>query len=611
MAIALSAMLTSITRKLALHFNFVAKPSEDRWHKKPTALMGGVAIYGAFIIAYFALTRFHGQTLSLVLLASSLFFLGLYDDFFTLKPHIKLIAQIFVAALLIKFGFLLPLTQITALNQVITIFWIVGITNAFNLLDNMDGLSAGIGTIACIFSFLLVVLIDPELILKPTSLVGQQLHLQSLSQTSIILAGALIGFLFYNFNPASIFMGDAGSLFLGFLVSGLTIADVGRKVPVHLFFVLLIPALILIIPIFDTSLVTIMRKFNGKAISQGGRDHSSHRLVTMGFSERKAVIVLYTLAFASGCVALVVRKLSAYYGYFIVPLFILIMALLGIYLARVNAYPSEKLKEGKAKGSFTLLLGNLTYKRRIFEVFLDLGLIVLAYYGAYILRYEGEALTTSLNIFLKVLPIIIACKISAFLAMGVYRGSWRYLGVGDMRTFIKAVTLGSMLSIFVCYLIYRLEGFGRSIFVIDWLLLFSLMIGTRFSYRFFLYFTKYHSAEGDPVVIYGAGDGGELALRELLNNRELGLYPIGFVDDDPMKKGLKIHGYTVLGNVNALKEIVHKQKVDKVLVACRMLSDKNRRRLLELCRENDLEINRIRIEFSRIAMGHDQEKDDG
>jgi len=580
-----SIVLTPLVRRAAIHFNFIAKPKADRWHTKPTAMLGGIAIFLSYSIAFLIFFNSDREILALVGCASCMFLIGLYDDIRDLKPHVKLIGQILVALALIKFGFILQWTGITGLDIIITLLWIVGITNAFNLLDNMDGLSAGIALIASLFCYILFLLC----------------RIDSMALTTAIFAGTLLGFLFYNFNPASIFMGDSGSLFLGLMMSGLTLGGVAKRYPLHVGFILFIPVLILIIPIFDTSLVTIMRRFNGKAISQGGRDHTSHRLVTLGFSERKAVIILYILAAFSGIIAMLVRMLHREVGFFIVPLFLIVLALISVYLGRVNVYYSkERLQAERSKHPITVVLTEFTYKRRIFEILLDIGLIVLAYYGAYILRFEGRELQLSLPTFLHSLPIIIACKVLSLQISGVYRGVWRYASVSDFQVFFRATALGSLLALVICFLIYRLEGFSRSVFLIDWLLLFTLLFGARFSFRIFHFIARSHSTGGERILIYGAGDGGELALRELINNQDLALMPVGFLDDDPMKRHVKIHGLPVLGDIGQIEKIILREEISKVLVSCRSLQPKNRDRLIEVCERHNVNINRITIEFTRL-----------
>ena len=215
----------------------------------------------------------------------AVFVIGLVDDILLLKPASKLVSQIAVAALLVYFGFRLHWLESRLLDSVLTMVWVVGLTNAFNFLDNMDGLCAGIALIVAIMllaGFWTGVSREnaaPEMTLLAT------------------LAGAAAGFLVFNFPPASIFMGDSGALLFGFSLAALTLGQEGvRASRSDVLSVIAGPAFVLLIPIFDTTLVTVARLLSGRSPAKGGRDHSSHRLVAIGLSERDAVLVLWGLA---------------------------------------------------------------------------------------------------------------------------------------------------------------------------------------------------------------------------------------------------------------------------------------------------------------------------
>ena len=281
---AVSAALVPLCRTIALTRGYVARPRKDRWNKRPTALFGGVAI----AVTVLGLATAAGDLLALALpLIGGLliFIVGVTDDIHSLKPTTKLIAEIALAAMFVFFGERLRWTDLPAVDMLLTMVWLVGVTNAFNLLDNMDGLCAGIAIIAG--AALLVGLVGrPE--------VGPEMRYLA------ILLGATSGFLIYNAYPASIFMGDAGSLFLGLTLAALTLTAGG---PAHdrsrILSIVGAPMLVLLIPIFDTTFVTVSRLLSGRPVSRGGRDHSSHRLVAIGLSERSAVRVLWALAAAA------------------------------------------------------------------------------------------------------------------------------------------------------------------------------------------------------------------------------------------------------------------------------------------------------------------------
>jgi UDP-GlcNAc:undecaprenyl-phosphate GlcNAc-1-phosphate transferase len=269
---------------------------------------------------YLLFVPFTRESTVIVAGSSLLFFVGLIDDILHIKPYQKLIGQFIGVAVIIGFGLVLPWTNSEIFNIAITAFWLIGITNAINLLDNMDGLAAGISAVAA-FSLAL-----------GFSASGQPVELLLIS----IFIGALIGFLVYNFNPASIFMGDCGSMFVGFfLASSVLLNQVGGRSR-GVVSILAVPALILFVPIFDTTFVTVLRKLWGRKASQGGRDHTSHRLVALGLSERAAVLMLYGFALLAGFISLLVRELQPTQSIALIAFFVLVLTIIGVYLSKVK-----------------------------------------------------------------------------------------------------------------------------------------------------------------------------------------------------------------------------------------------------------------------------------
>jgi UDP-GlcNAc:undecaprenyl-phosphate GlcNAc-1-phosphate transferase len=509
----------------------------------------------SFIFGYYASIK---PLLPLALGGMAIFILGLVDDLFNINPQHKLVGQVIIASVLVIFGFQVNWFESMTANLVISIFWIVGITNAFNLLDNMDGLSAGIAFIAGLFLFLSQVAS------------GLQSIIPAVLFLSVFL-GALLGFLIYNFYPASIFMGDSGSLLIGFLLAGLTTEASGLMVGPqsgHLVFVLAIPILILFIPILDTAFVSLMRKLSGRPISRGGQDHSSHRMVAIGFPERTAVLMLYGFAGVSGLLAMAVTRLSLGVSLVLVVIYLLFIIFFWINLARVKVYPEESILSEVKKGKLTPILIEITYKRRLFEVLLDLILIPLAYWSSYLLRFEGSAYGANFPIFLKSLPIVVACQLFCFFLLGVYRGIWQYVGMRDVITYVKAITVGTVFSVLVNLGIYRFMSFSRTVFVIYWMILIALVTASRFSYRLISEATPKNSMNrGQRALIYGAGAGGQLVMQEIERNENLSLALVGFIDDDIRKQSKRFLGYPVFGGKDRLNEIVDRYQISEVIIS--------------------------------------------
>ena len=301
-ALVLAIGATPIARRIALRLGVIDQPNARKIHINPIPLLGGVAIYGSFIAALLLFgNRYRlNELISILVGASLMSFLGMWDDRRSMHPLLKLLGQFLAASILVLTGVRIGTFSWEVLNIAITVGWIVVITNSLNLLDNMDGLSGGIGATAAIFFLLLAAMNDQYLV----------------GALSAALVGACLGFLVYNFNPASIFMGDAGSLFLGFIL-----AAVGIKLrfPEGVQIVTwMVPVLILGLPLFDTALVIISRLRRGfNPLTTPGKDHTSHRLVAMGYTRREAVLICYLVSAGLGVVALFITQANILEGYIV------------------------------------------------------------------------------------------------------------------------------------------------------------------------------------------------------------------------------------------------------------------------------------------------------
>ncbi|MCW3101017.1 MAG: undecaprenyl-phosphate alpha-N-acetylglucosaminyl 1-phosphate transferase [Chthonomonadaceae bacterium] len=297
----ISTALTQLVIVAAHKFKLIAKPKADRWHQTPTALFGGVAIVTAFLlVSGCVLARYMPprsyELVGLFVGGIFLFALGVRDDAIPLNPLVKLLGQVMsVTPFLIGMG-LAHNSPLYVFAMPAVLLWMVALTNAFNLLDNMNGLSAG--TAAAVSGVLSLYAFEHGDLL--------------IGLFSALLSACCLGFLYFNCRfatPARIFMGDCGSMFLGYMLAGLTILGVVRPQSAPLAS-LTIPFLLMTLPIFDTLLVIVRRKQEGRAISQGGKDHSSHRLVYSGLSQKQAVFALYTVSVLCGGIALLCERLN-------------------------------------------------------------------------------------------------------------------------------------------------------------------------------------------------------------------------------------------------------------------------------------------------------------
>lgn len=580
-AFAIAAIVTPMVRAIARRAGAVAQPKSDRWHTKPTAMFGGAAIFIAVVTSVLLFVPHSRDRWTVIAASAALFAVGMVDDILQIKPYQKLIGQLLGASGVVYLGLVLPWTGSFALNMMITFLWLIGITNAVNMLDNMDGLAAGVSAIAAFFLALNFYI---------NGQTGEALMLCA-------FAGALLGFLLYNHHRASIFMGDCGSMFVGFFLSSSALlasfGGGGRSRSVVA--VLAVPVLVLVIPIFDTTFVTLMRKMAGRAASQGGRDHTSHRLVALGLSERSAVWMLYAFALLAGTLAMIVRQVPLDVSVATIIGFVVVLTFLGVHLGRVRVYEETEIAAAREKPIVAFLV-DLSHKRRVFEVALDVVLIVLAYYATHVLLFGPVSNAQQWALFLKTVPAVVFVQLATFLATGVYRGIWRYASLADVAVYARAVVFGEVATILTVVFLFHHMAFVRSIFVLDALILMTLVTTSRFAFRLLRkLFPAPHSRTGRRVLIYGAGDAGELLYRELNNNPALNSVAVGFIDDDPRKTGKLLHGLRVYGGNGSIGDICRSQRVEAVVLSTWKLTLARVREVAMQCAAEGVAVERMDI----------------
>jgi len=315
----ITLLATPQIKKLAFRAGAVSVPNHRSVHTKPMPLWGGLAIFIGFIVVYLVTAILSGYyemdaLVGMVGGGTLIVAVGLLDDRFDLSPKLKLLGQLAAAAVVVASGLYIEYIQLPFgdaivvkpwIGMLITVFWIVGVTNAINLIDGLDGLSAGVSAIATITILILSIMMENW----PAALL------------CVTLLGGMIGFLRYNFHPASIFMGDTGALFLGFSLA--TLAIMGFKTSTVMSF--LVPVLILGVPLSDTLLAIIRRKLNHKPISAADKGHLHHCLMNMGFSMRKTVLIIYGISALFGMCAIFLSQTSQWGAIIIVTLVVLLM----------------------------------------------------------------------------------------------------------------------------------------------------------------------------------------------------------------------------------------------------------------------------------------------
>ena len=584
LALGVSLALTPICRFVARRLGFVAQPKEDRWHRQPTALFGGVAIVVPTLAAGLAIHP-SIELWELLVCGVVIAAFGLVDDVLALKASTKLVVQISIASMLVFFGYRLGWSQSLVADAMLTLFWIVGITNAFNLLDNMDGLCAGTTLVAG--TFLLIGLVTGS-------------GVTSLTMYLAIVLGATAAFLVYNLYPASIFMGDTGSLFLGLNIAAITLlANPESAGKSGLLSIMIAPVLLLLIPIFDTTFVTTLRLLSGRRPSQGGRDHMSHRLVAVGLSEPRAVATLWALAAAGGLIALLLQRRESGWAIVAALTFLLAMIIFGVYLARVRVYEDADLVMLKGE-ALTPIVANFMYKRRVAEVLLDLCLVPLAYYSAYRLRFEGSQLLPNYQLFLQSLPVVIAVQLLSLFVVGAYRGTWRYFGLMDAVVFAKGVLLGTVAAQMMLLYAYRFASYSRAVFVIYAALLMLLLSGTRASFRLVGEFILRRRAVGQRCIVYGTSGASLATIREAFG-AGVALKIVGFIDDDPGQRRMRVGGYSVLGGHADLLAMIGRGDVDSVVLNTPLVDVELLQELEQACRDHQVDLLWLQIQLKRLA----------
>jgi UDP-GlcNAc:undecaprenyl-phosphate GlcNAc-1-phosphate transferase len=376
---------------------WVAIPRQDRWNKRTVVKFGGIPVLLAFCLAVL-LRPIDRETLVLFLLTLAMGLVGLVDDILGLGPTAKLVAQITLAGLATFGGIIHRLSGHFWLDALITILWIVAITNAFNLVDNMDGLAAGMAVIALVQVILLA---GPNV---PVSCI------------SLCMLAAVAGFLPFNFNPARVFMGDTGALSIGFFLACASI-----KAARHLSglgSIVFVPCLVLFVPVFDMLLVSVTRRVNRRAISRGARDHTSHRLVLVGLTERQAVGLLYVIAAIAGATPFLWKSSWSDLGTGTVALFLVGAAFFWIYLAKLQLPTSWLSAEDVGISAVPEFLQRLVM--RVTGVLIDGVVIILGLYFASLIKF-GRLDEVAFVRFLWAAAITVPIKLTVLVLLGVYQ----------------------------------------------------------------------------------------------------------------------------------------------------------------------------------------------
>ncbi len=578
-------------RRSTLARRLVALPSRDRWHEQPTPILGGIGIFAGFSAGLWlpaAAGAFH-PTKPLAGIyggVALLFVAGLVDDLHHLRPLVKLALQCAAGGIVLATGTNVQLVHNHVVAGAIAMLWLVGLTNAFNLLDNMDGLAATLAAIAFTFFAIDAMTIHPSDAVLAFAAAG---------------AVACAGFLPFNLRPrgrALLFMGDSGSQLLGFALAGLGLSS-SWKVAGTTVATLLLPILVLAVPILDTTLVTVARLLEGRPVAQGGLDHSSHRLVRLGLSEKHAVALLAVIATLIGGTSLTYNVLDnqrlTIAG--VVLTFVLLVQFAS-FLADIEQRPSPDEAPG-------LLQTFAVHWRRLVEVVVDFGLITIAFLGAYVIQFGWPGSVNQRHLATITLPILLVARYLAFIPFGLYRSIWRYAGMRDVLAIGSAVAVSELVTVGFISSTQTLEDFSRSVFIVDGLLCTAAIGASRIAERALVIgLRRLRDRTARRSLVVGAGRTGRSLMREL--RETAGERVVGFVDDNPRLRRRRVHGVPVLGATTELPRIIERTKPNIVLVTIPNAARERLDAIVDACADAGVTCHFVRREIDldpRVVLG--------
>ncbi len=575
-AVATLPIAIIVGRRLGL----TASPAVHTSAADQTTEFGGAPIVGAILVA---LAMTYSLPLWILAGAGALLIVGLVDDAFEMRPYQKFLCQ--VAICVWAAGFALPkyaLTPWPALDFGVTVVWLLATTNAFNLIDGLDCLAAGIGIIAA----------------AAIAATGIMHHAPHVWMPSLAVAGSLGAFMFFNFPPASIIMGDAGALPLGYMLGALALAGgelaTNSRLTKYVF-----PVMVMIVPLLDTGIVSVTRIATGGWISRHGTDHSHHRLLSLGLTDRAAVAVCCVVAAVGALCGFAANVLTHENVIVALPFLILATAVLTLFMMDLtfeNNPPGLEYGHVRAVARFILRLG---YKQRIAEAAVDFALISGAFLAAQALRLNFNINSWTIGVLLREVPYVALATYPAFVIAGVYKGIWRYTSLSDGLRFANGALLaGVFVTIAARFAPVSLSG---SIVVLFVILIFNLLMMTRVSFQAIRKGISQLAAQNERVLVVGAGEKGAAAANFIFSSRRHGARVIGFVDDDAFKLGKLMHGQRVLGAYNDLERIYEAAPFDELLLAADGLSVAQMGSLTAFAERHKIAMRRFSIQVNELA----------
>lgn len=605
-------LITPWVIRFAHKIGAVDIPEERKVHTSIKPRLGGLAIFASILISCLALffifpDQFDGilnfrKEISIVTICLvSIFLLGVWDDIQSLKPGIKFLIQFMIAAFIYLAGFKISnitnpvdvgMLNVEMVDFPLTLLWIVGITNAYNLIDGLDGLASGVALIACLSIFTVSVLAGYIWI----------------AILALILAGALAGFLRYNFNPASIFLGDSGSLLIGFSLSILSIQSAAK---ITTGFSLLFPMLVLILPITDT-IISMSRRFIANYLpGQYGvekksfihkifkmfipdRAHIHHQLLSLGLTHRATVLLLYFVSAFFAVSAISFSQIANVEKSVLTALFIGFV--LYICIKKLKYHEIAILNNGLMMPLYERWILN----RTIFLSLIDTAFIGLSCVLSYKLVQSINPVYTETIGLQGMMIVLLPVQLAVFWITGIYRENIRQLGIGNALGVTASVGYAVLASLFALSLIKPHLLLLSQILIVDFYFLLTFTLGIRIAYQVLRYLFERYKRTGENVLIYGANDDGTMILHKINNSPGSKIKIVGFLDDERELEGQFVYGYPILGGHWKLNKILIKYRVDSIFICEHSIKSENYNRLQSIAAVNQVKLQRLDIRLENI-----------
>lgn len=604
-ALLAALLMTPGVIKLSRRIGAIDQPDERKSHSIPTPRLGGTAVFLSLCLGLTALLLFDNplimsswlagtQGLALAIACTLMFILGAWDDLKTLGPARKFGIQICLGTLVYFAGFkisgithpfTLGLLPLGAFEYVVTLLWIIGVTNAVNLIDGLDGLAPGVSVIAA-STMIPIAFINGD---------------AASAVVLMVLAGSILGFMRYNISPAKIFMGDSGSLVLGFLLAVLSVKSSTKGTTV---FALIVPVLALGLPIMDTLLAMIRRllgSFVGdkkqtaplriKAVFRPDRGHIHHKLVANGFSSQRAVLVLYAVSCLLGLCAFAVTVANN-----VVASTILVVLGIACFVGvrKLNYREMAVFKNGM----LLPLYDSPALNKDSIRIFFDLGFILFSSALSLALTVQGNLLAEDGRDFIFVLAILVGIKLVVFAVSGIYRRGSIEIGITDALRLIKIVGVSVLATSVISFSFFNPGTVNLAGWLLEFYFLVTFVLGSRMSFQVLKRLAKPEIKDRKRIAIYGANHQGAYLVDQVSDGNLKGAEIVGFFDENPAMEGRDFEGNKIFGGHWKISSIHKKSPFDELLITDEHIFPEVFKRLKLESRRLGFSIKNIEVNFT-------------